>query len=234
MALKSKPFTIEFVGPPGAGKTTSCQSFSDLLQSKGFRVSMSQDIKDYVKELGFGGKFLLVVKFVVFRIPAVVFYIMLFTLYRICSTDSIYRYIRLTVFDLALRQLKKNKKVDVVLLDQWIIQEMWSASILKSRLNSSISKYLSKLYFHTDIILYLDIDMTTAAERIGVRGTKFSRFDRMDANRRMEELNKYNSYLFQLYQSSSCPRKYLLSGHNSPETNAQLFFQQFTSTSQVN
>jgi thymidylate kinase len=234
LPLKHKAITIEFVGPPGAGKTTSCHYFSELLKSKGFKVGTRQELKAFVKKMGFAGKLFLLLKLVLFRGPAVALYILSFAVNRIYSMDSIYRFVKLTLFDLALKQYKKNSDADVVLLDQWIIQEIWSATIFRAKSYTGISKSLSRFYFSTDVVFYLDVDIHTACERIRTRTTNFSRFDKMDAKRRAEELEKYNSYLFQLFESSDCKQKHLFSGHNSLQMNAALFIQHFNIKFQSN
>src|SRR5205823_4790582 len=110
---KSKSIIIEFVGPPGAGKTTSCQCFSELLHAKGLKVCTLQDIKDYVKEMNIAKKSLLLLKFIFFRSILLIFFSALLAYNRIYSVHSIYRFMRLTIFDLALNQYVRNKRIDV-------------------------------------------------------------------------------------------------------------------------
>lgn len=171
----------------------------------------------------FSEKLLLSLKALLFRGHTLALYTASLAFNRIFSKNSVYRYARLTTFDVALRQFVTKKKIDVVLLEQWIIQELWSATIFKLKSYDTLNKRLSRFYFKTDYVFYFDIDVNTAAERIGMRNTNLSRFDRMDAKTRLEELRKYNTYLFQLYESSDCRRKHLFSGYNSPEKNAALF-----------
>jgi adenylate kinase family enzyme len=218
---------IEFVGPPGAGKTTSCKSFTRLLRGRGLKIFQLQDLKDYVKQLKFHQKFYLVCKAIVFRSLPLIRYILILAANKIYSSNSIYRYVRLTIFDLALSEFQKSRQVDVFLLEQWIIQEMWSATIFKLKCYDHISKRLPQFYFHTDFVIYLDIDPSTASERISRRKSNRSRFDKMDTSIRINELIKYNNYLFQLYKNSRCTQKQLFSGYNSPEKNAAQFIKEF-------
>jgi thymidylate kinase len=74
-------------------------------------------------------------------------------------------------------------------------------------------------------VFYLHIDVNTAIKRISSRNTRLSRFDKMDPETRLRELFKYNSYLFELYENSSCKQKHLFSTYRSPEKNAALFVQ---------
>jgi thymidylate kinase len=233
-SLKHKTVTIEFVGLPGAGKSTSCNYFSHLFKARGLNICEIHDIKEYLRQNPLSGKLFLVSKLLLFRSSRVILYIISLLSRKIYSADSIYRYIRLTIFDLALQQLKKNRKFDVVLLDQWIIQEMWSATIFRTKKYSTISKTFSRFYFSTDVVLYFDIDIYTASERINIRPTNLSRFDRMDERKRITELQKYNSYLFELFENSNCKQKHLLSGTNSLEKNAALFVEVLDANFQLN
>ncbi len=225
--VKQKAIIIEFVGPPGAGKTSSCKCFAEQLKKKGFEVLMLQDVKDFLKNMNLSDKIFLSVKAIIFRSHSLLFYTATLAYNRIYSLNSINRYVRLTLYDLALKNLIKRQNINIVLLDQWIIQELWSATIFRAKSYNKISKSLSKFYFSTDAIFYFDIDINTASERIGMRRANLSRFDRMDAKKRMKELQNYNSYLFQLYESSDCKQKHLLSGLNSLENNAALFIEHF-------
>jgi thymidylate kinase len=223
--MKDKAIVIEFVGPPGAGKTTCCQYFTERLEKRGLKVYTLQDLKDYIRNLSLLEKLFLSIKAGVFRSHTLLFYTLSLAYNRIISADSIYRYIRLTLFDLALKQFKKKKDVDIVILEQWIIQELWSATIFKLKSYNRVRKHLSRFFFKTDFVFYFDIDVRTASERIRVRNMGKSRFDKMDPQKRIEELMKYKTYLYQLYEISDCKRKYSLAGENSPEKNAELFVQ---------
>lgn len=219
---------IEFVGPPGAGKTTHCRYFATLLKEKNYQVVLLQNVKDYIREMSFLERLYLFSKILLLKSHTFLYYTLVLALNRIYSINSIYRYIRLSIFNLALHQYIRKKDVDIVLLEQWVIQELWSATIF--RLKSSkdyekIKKDLKVFYFKIDFVLYLDIEMAVASERITMRNTSISRFDRMDPDERLKALIKYNTYLFQLYENSACNQKYLYTTENSPEVNAGYFLQ---------
>jgi thymidylate kinase len=222
---KNKALIIEFVGPPGAGKTTSCRYFDQQLKEKGLRVATLQDIKGYLRKMSSSQKLLMLSKALLFRGHILLLYTASLALNRIYSVNSIYRYFRLTMFDLALKKFVKDKNVDIVLLEQWVIQELWSATIFKLKSYDKLKEHLARFYFKTDFVLYFDIDVAVASERIAMRNTNLSRFDRMDASKRFEELMKYSTYLYQLYENSDCERKYIYSTEHSPEKNAESFVQ---------
>lgn len=214
---------IEFVGPPGAGKTTSCHCFTELLRRKSFHVLTRQDIHAYLKRMNLLSKSLLLAGIILFRFHRLCYFIFTLALNGIFSADSLYRYLRLTVYQQVLHQLLDFKKADIVILDQWLIQELWSATIFKKKSYSRITHHLQPFYFRTDVVIFFKIDVATAARRIEFRSSGFSRFDLMDKSSRLEELERHSGYLFDLYQKSPCKHKYIYSANHLPAKNAELF-----------
>ncbi|WP_114778202.1 nucleoside/nucleotide kinase family protein [Botryobacter ruber] len=216
---------IEFVGPPGAGKTTSCSYFSQVLKEKNLQVYQLQDVKDYLSEMGSLRKLSFYGKTVLFKGRKLMLFTIVLAFFGVFSFNAVYRYSRLSVFDLVLKQFVKDRNADVVLLDQWSIQEVWSATIFRLKSYQEIPKRLKQFYFKTDHVIYFDIDVPTAAERISGRPTNRSRFDRMRPDERLEELDKYSTYLFQLFEKSDCENKCIFSARQRPEENAAGFLQ---------
>lgn len=219
---------IEFVGPPGAGKTSNCYCYTAILRQKGYHVLTLKDIKDYVRKAGRKERTKLMLKTLLVHLPKVASYAFTLFFNRIFSLNSITRYLRIAVFDTVLHQMISTKKYDYVLLEQWMVQELWSATIFKLRSYDRIEKQLYKYYLKTDRLLYFQIDMETASVRITNRTSKLSRFDRMDPKRRVRKLKQYNAYLYNLYRHSTCPDKDVISTQNSPEENAHHFLQHLT------
>jgi thymidylate kinase len=230
----NKALVVEFVGPPGSGKTTNCRHFEEVLKKRGLEVFTLQDIKDYVRNMHFIQKTGLVLQFIFLRGHLFLYFSSCLIYNRIFNWNSLYRFIRLSLFNLALKQVKKKGYVDVVLLDQWMIQELWSATIFRTHSYRKLVRPLSKFYFHTDIVLYFNIDVITASERIGKRKSGRSRFDRLDKDRRVAELLKFDSYLSLLYQRSGCSEKLAYSSYERPEYNAALFASYLDNTFQYN
>ena len=224
--LPSKSIVVEFVGPTGSGKTANCLCFSGLLRKNGLKVSMFSDLKDYLYSQKFHIKFLIALKTLIFNGTDFIRYFLILANHGIYSFDSIFRYIKLCVFNMALQQFIEKKKVDVLLLDQWIIQGLWSATIFKLKSYDTLHDKLKRFYFKTGVVLYFDIDTATASERVGSRDSYSSRFDRMDSDRRLVEFKKYNAYLFQLYENSNCKNKLQFSTTVSPAKNAEDFLHQ--------
>ena len=187
--LKGKGLIIEFVGPTGSGKTTNCFHFLEFFRKRNVNAYTFNDIKVYVSELTFYHRLQIYSTAVLLNLRQLLSYSFLLSCRGIYSFDSIYRYIKLCIFNNALHQFIRVREVDVIFLDQWIIQGLWSATIFKTGSYDRLTGDLKRFYFKTDYVLYFDIDEDTACERIHRRDFGKSRFDKMGAEKRLFELN---------------------------------------------
>ena len=224
---RQKTIIVEFVGPPGAGKTTNCSYFLEQLKKKHVKVCSFEDIKSYVQGMSFAQKAILSLQTLLQKGKHIFLYACVLAYCGVYSLNSIYRYIKLSAYDVVLESFIRKHAVDVMLLDQWVIQGIWSATIFKSKSLDKAKDHLKRFYFNTDFVFYFDVDVETASHRMQVRKTSFSRFDRMDPEMRVRELKKYNSYLHKLFENSECSQKYTFSAMHKPADNFQYFIQYF-------
>lgn len=224
--LKGKGLIIEFVGLTGSGKTTNCLHFTEFFRKQNLNVYTFRDVKEFFHQLEFYPRFCIYFKTIFSNGQDFLSYFFLLARHGIYCSDSIYRYIKLCVFNRALHQFIVTRKADVILLDQWIIQGLWSATIFKVKSYDRLQDELKKFYFKTDCELYFDIDEETACERIHERDSGRSRFDKMDYGMKLAELRRYSPYLRRLYENSDCERKFKFSTKRSPVENAEGFFHQ--------
>jgi thymidylate kinase len=226
----SKGLVVEFVGQVGCGKTTNCDYFFEMLKENGFIVYVLSDLKKYFNNMKYLNKYYIILNTLFFTGVDLLRFTLVLARHGIISFDSIIRYSKLCVMNMVLQQFIVKRKFDVLLLDQWIIQGLWSATIFKLNSYDVLHEKLRRFYFKTDVVLYFNIDTATASKRIESRDTNTSRFDRMDAGKRLVELKKYNAYLFQLYENSNCKNKLEFSALVSPEKNAEDFLHQLKHT----
>lgn len=222
-ALRGKQLIVEFVGPAGSGKTTNCLHFANLLRNENLTVYVFGDIKEYLYQLGLCRRFNVYLNALLSNGLSILSFAYILTFNGVYSIDSIYRYTKLCVFNAVLQQFMKTRKVDLVLLDQWVIQGLWSATIFKTGTHGRFSKLLKRFYFKTSYVLYFDIDEETACQRIGSRTSGRSRFDRMKKEKRLAEMKKYNRYLHELFANSDCRNKMTFSTKVKPGKNAEAF-----------
>ena len=225
---RQKATIVEFVGSPGVGKTTSCNCFAEMLQAKGLQVCQSEDLKAYFRSLGRGQKLQLYFNTLFLKAFTLLQYSAVLARYKIYSLNSIYRFLRLSVLQAALEKMLQAREINLVLLDQWMIQELWSATIFKTEQVEKLPTELKQFYFKTDYLFYFDLDVETAAGRIENRSTNRSRFDRMPPEKRLAEMKKYAAYLHGLYQHADCGQKHMLSTQQSPSMNGELFLKLLT------
>lgn len=226
--FERKGIIIEFVGPPGSGKTTSSLVFAEQLRKKGLIVLLREDLKLYVKNKGLISKLRLFVNTLFFKGPILIHFTIKLALHKIFSFDAIYRYLKLSFYNLALSEFRRQTKADIIILDQWIIQEIWSATIFKRTDYYKLLKKMERFYFRTDTVIYLEADAVTASTRIEFRQNGLSRFDRMSPIVREQQIEKYNMYLFQLYNISPCQVKHVLPANQLPSHNASAFISHLT------
>ena len=223
MKTNLKAVIIEFVGLPGTGKTTSSRYFSHVLKERGLQVCLIEDIERYLKSLNFFQKLYIISKAGVLRAHLLLLYILLYVSNGMFSLEYFIHYASLILRETALKQLVKEKGIDVVLLDQWAIQAVWSSTIFHLKPTAFVIKYFKYLYLKTDFVLYFEIDPAIASQRMEMRPTFLSRFDLMDIKKRKEELMKYKNYLIQLYMNSDCKNKHIFSTELTPSENAKDF-----------
>lgn len=218
----SESIVIEFVGPTGGGKTTNCNEFSRELNAQKLTVATFAEFKKWFYKAPRITQASILFN-AIFLKGNMFSFISLLIRNNLLHFDAIKRFFKLSVFNSALQQFKKNKLVDVIILDQWIIQGLWSATIFRNRNSSNVSRELSRFFFPVDFVFYFDVDAKTASERIGGRDAGRSRFDKMDPDKRLAETEKFNQYLFELFQASGCANKKIFSTLESPSKNAREF-----------
>lgn len=222
LLVKGRGLIVEFVGPTGAGKTTNCLYFLQFFRERHINAYAFADVKAFLYRLHLVDRVKVYLQ-AIFIGSALRSYCSLLVRHGVYSLDAVYRYLKLCIFNRAMHRFIRQHDVDVLFLDQWIIQGLWSATIFKNGASGEIQDALRRFYFKSDYVLYFDLDEDTACDRIHLRDNGKSRFDKMDKGRRLSELRKTTPYLYRLFENCDCLNKFKFSARNSVQRNAEDF-----------
>jgi thymidylate kinase len=210
--LNSQPLLIEFIGLPGAGKTTIAQVAIQNLNASGYRCfGLSTLDKPETKEKVKGGilsKFRTIIQFILscFIYPRIAMDAIRFVMQvKPVSLNNIQRYI------LLMARLKffgslMDEDLDFIILDQGLIQYIWSIAVSGERPtdNSYLEKLVNSLLVEMPLfVIMVDIETELAIKRIINRPTMRSRFDRMPPSIAEEWLSNHKEVFLQIVDSTS-------------------------------
>lgn len=168
---------VEAFGFPGAGKSALCQGLYGSLGG-GDALMLGEPFRKGWKDLGRLQRKLLI-GWSALKSPRLVLLLIGLTLrFRLWRNQrTIAHLARLPV----LRARLENRSHPTLLLDQAMLQDVWSIFVSAGHgvlPPGAIAPLLSELYRRAPVlVLYLELNVTTAAERIGQREGGGSRFD---------------------------------------------------------
>lgn len=201
-----KPILIELAGLPGAGKTTVEHKLVEKLKQEninyidiqGLRGKCRRNLPKHKKYWGY--------LLVLLRNLDLVLYLYIFAFYiRPLNKDS-FLLVKQFFFTLQLINYKKRNMYDVIILDQGIVNNIWSIIISGDRFNSKLLRTIIQKAMDKKAIerlVFMKIDIKTAAKRIMNRETKNSRLDRMDNNSIERVLYKNSGFMDQIIMEAS-------------------------------
>ncbi|MGD2027622.1 MAG: AAA family ATPase [Anaerolineales bacterium] len=206
-----QPLIIEFIGLPGAGKTTIAQHMLAELNKAGYQCfSLSTLENPESVEKNKGGVLSKVGTFSYFLFSCL-------KDFRMCRDAFLYawhvrprrfenfkRFVVLLVRMNDLRTLLKEN-YDLIVLDQGILQNIWSIAAtgdppkngkyLRQLLNSVLSQV-------PEFVVHIDVDVDLAVERIHQRPTMRSRFDRLSPRQAGILLTEYKRIFAQIIHAA--------------------------------
>ncbi|GEM_PF-4993602 len=167
---------IEFLGLPGAGKTTLAINTIKYLANNGY---VCYDHDSVFKNQHIKNKWGLAFLYVLRNIK-LAFHLFFYTLLSSPSNfrEKYYSFYRLMMTLKLLVMLESGRKrlnqASIMIFDQGIIQCIWSITSMKGSVKKEVlKKGLAKnCNIIPDIIIYVNIDWSTAAKRINQRGGK--------------------------------------------------------------
>lgn len=142
------PVVIEFTGLPGAGKSSIAEKAMLRLEAASFYCYRYEDI---FNKANLNSKLLDLARFIYSR-PALVLYLLAYTLYstRFSYTARMYGFSRTKHFIkqaiLLENSLKKMQEKSLVILDQGLVQCLWSITEKGGRANGKLLKIIFTKY----------------------------------------------------------------------------------------
>jgi thymidylate kinase len=202
--MKTDAYFFEFIGLPGAGKTSVAQRVTQLLSARDHLVYTRENLRDHragqtLFRRGFAlGMFLLRNSYLVMRI---LYFGLLFRPINFYSLKYAYGCVR-TIFKVktALTQARQTGRTFII-FDQGILQDLWSIGVTGIPLqHKRFSDLLFKLLQGINEIVncstvLFEIHVELAAQRILAREPSQYRFDNMDKKTLIDKLNSKASYL---------------------------------------
>lgn len=184
--MQNKFLYIEFIGLPGAGKTTTLKEILGILESDGYNIISNNNFQlKNSKNLFFFNKVLKYMKMCI-KYILITFAAMIYSLnIKPFNKESMLRALRLPykigIINDACHYASINN-TDIIILDQGIIQDLWSLSVTgklprEKMISFLIKRILVKTYISQ--VVFFQIDSSTAMQRIINRPTFNSRFDKI-------------------------------------------------------
>lgn len=192
------PLIVEFVGLPGAGKTTIANEVIARLATAGLNCASKSDLTGSFKTYQRWTKLMHYALYSV-EDPGLFTAALLYGFHvKPLNIESMRRSIGLIrKSHLYQDYVAQHGSYDIILLDQGLIQDIWSVGITGYRPGE---KYLVRLVnaiaWHSPyMVVKFDIDVETSGTRIGERTTMASRFDRVGPDTRIQMLSKHKTAL---------------------------------------
>ena len=196
-----EPLVLEFIGLPGAGKTAVAACLVSELKARGIacaerRAPRHPNEGTMVRRIRRATALLREHELTVasLRFAASV---------RPLSLGRLARALRLSGWATQFRSYATSG-VEVIVLDQGPLQDVWSLTVPSRRWNEPAMQAAVRRLLHTPRLgrafVYVEVDVETAAERLGQRRGTRSRFDRLSPAQRRAWLDRYERALTSVFE----------------------------------
>jgi thymidylate kinase len=191
------PVLIEFVGLPGAGKTTVFHQVVTQLRSEGIAIIPRDEIlQQWRNTAGFQKILQLVPKTqnhwsVLLQSQGLAAQVKPLTWQSFVKAGKIFSNLK------RIDAIASDRRCPLILLDQGLLQEIWSVGITGSPPSREHLQQMLTLLFYqrSTAVVHFEIDIATAQCRLQNRPTESSRFDLMQSEVAHSLLSTYAPYL---------------------------------------
>lgn len=193
----SHPLVLEFVGLPGAGKTTVFHEVVALLREQGVTVAARDEILQQWQRQPLWQRLWKLIPQTQNQWRILLHSLILASQVKPSNWSSFAKAIKIFANVKRIDAIARHQDSQLILLDQGLLQETWSVGITGTLPSLNILKQELALLLHQRpiAIVYFQIDVETAIERVQNRPTAESRLDQMDAKAAHQLLSKYMDYL---------------------------------------
>lgn len=197
-----KPLVIEFVGLPGAGKTTVLHQVAPQLKAEKFSIAQRSEILQSWQKQSVLQKILKLIPQSQDQWSVLLHSLAFAAQVKPTNRQSFSKASR--IFSNAKRLDAIRPDYQFVLLDQGVLQETWSVGITGTPpAPTALRQVLSTFVKSRSIaIVYFNIDAETALQRIQARSTASSRFDQMQSDVARSRLVQYQPLLEEIVSCS--------------------------------
>ncbi len=193
---------LEFVGLPGAGKTTICREVASQLNNQGVSFVSGDEILQQWRQQSTWQRLIKLIPQTQNQWQILLYSLFLASQVKPTNRQSFSKAAKIfanvkRLDAIARSAAPRTQNSQIILLDQGLLQETWSVGITGTTPSAESIKQELALLFHQRpmAIVYFQIDVDTALERIQNRPTSESRFDRMHPEAAQQLLSRYVAYM---------------------------------------
>lgn len=200
MSAQSRGIVVEFVGLPGAGKSTVAALLERAIASRGWSWGNREMVNGvpllrmvhYRRLIEFYLQHPAEVRTAV-RLGSAVRFLTPFRLMQAIKYISVWSY-RLA--------LARRRQYQFLILDQGVVQDAWSLLLRGPWRDDIVQGAVSRTILGsglTYVLVYFDVGVDLAVQRIAQRPTNASRFDLLDQAEAVRQLNRQRARLEELF-----------------------------------
>ena len=190
---------LEFYGLPGVGKSTIAEGLVRLLHDEGLRVGTRETIVRWIARMPRREK-------LGFRFAAAMRTVAhLGGLWDYCSGTRplrLRRYFLLFMKEEAVCRLRRSGNYDVLVLDQWLLQDLWSLFVQTNRFPADLPPRLWAATACVRRICHVSAPTEEVAFRLSSRTHGLSRFDGLDLHTAMSRLAEVEGFTRNLLKAT--------------------------------
>ena len=199
---KKYPYIIEFNGIPGSGKTTIANELNNILRKEKKSVCL---YSDYYKR-NCHNRLKQIKEVCFYFLPFIKYFSLLMKITKKIKRDHItFKYILSSAVNFCGKiDLYRNSKVDYIIIDQGIIQEIESIFFLNEFDTEfdDIFRLINK-YFERTIIINTEIKIEIACDRINTRKNGTSRADGLKNYEEQRKMLEHENRVFEKIRKSN-------------------------------